>query len=232
MSHRIFSAILLAVVFSAAASSIQADVPRLISYQGKVTDNAGVPIAGPVNLTVRLSTAPVLGILLFTESHDSVPLSGGVFSISIGANTAGGVPDAALDSAEIWLSVSVNGAPELTPRVRLVSVPYAVKSKVAQSLVQPGSFTAVATTNASGHLQIPTGRIVFGSGNTPLIQRELLPQELGEAVIADRARLSTLPVQPPPAIEDIISGYVDQEGARSPRPLCYRPRSFHINLEG
>ena len=169
MSHRIFSAILLAVVFSVAASSIQADVPRLISYQGKVTDNAGVPIAGPVNLTVRLSTAPVLGILLFTESHDSVPLSGGVFSISIGANTAGGVPDAALDSAEIWLSVSVNGAPELTPRVRLVSVPYAVKSKVAQSLVQPGSFTAVATTNASGHLQIPTGRIVFGSGNTPLI---------------------------------------------------------------
>lgn len=169
MNSGIFRILLLAAAFSVAACSAGADVPRLINYQGKVTDNAGVPLAGPVNLTLRLGTAAVGGILLFSENHNNVPLSNGVFSVNIGANTVGGVPDAALNSAEIWLAVSVNGAAELTPRVRLVSVPYAVKSKVAEGLVQPGNFTAVATANASGNIDIPTGRVVFGTGNTPLI---------------------------------------------------------------
>lgn len=169
MIRRLLPAALLVVSFSIFAKCSGADVPRLISYQGKVTDNAGVPLAGPVNLSLRLGTAAVGGILLFAEDHNNVPLRGGIFAVNIGANTVGGVPDSALNSAEIWLGVAVNGGAEITPRVRLVSAPYAIKSKVAESLVQPGAFTAVATTNASGHLLIPTGRIAFGAGNTPLI---------------------------------------------------------------
>ncbi len=148
---------ILGVAFAAAAMTV-ADVPRLISFQGKLAGQG----AGPVNLDVTIYDAEVGGNVLFAESHYDVPLTNGVFSIEIGSQTAGGVPDSALGSSPLWLGLSVDGGAELAPRTRLVTVPFAVKAAAAERLVRPDTLDTVAQTQAG------TG-LAFESGTWPLI---------------------------------------------------------------
>ncbi len=153
-----------ALLIFGAVSMATADVPRLISFQGKIAGET----TGPVDLNVRLSDAPVLGILWFSEDHLNVPLNNGVFSIMIGSETAGGVPDLPLDVAEMYVSVSVDGAPELTPRTRIGMVPYAAKSNKAEVLVRPNTFTTAAAVDSSGNIDI-SEHLNFALQTDPLI---------------------------------------------------------------
>ena len=141
-----------------AVATAAADVPRLISYQGKLAGQT----TGPVDLTVTFYDDPVAGAVLFTETHAAVPLNNGVFSIQIGSQTVGGVPDAALDAAGVWLGVSVDGGAELTPRTQIVMVPYAAKARSSEQLVRPDGFTAVAQT-------LDNTGLSFDIGTWPLI---------------------------------------------------------------
>jgi len=147
----VIAIILLAAVLL--PGSAAADVPRLVSYQGKLAGED----AGPVNLDLTLYDSAVGGAALFSESHVGVPLNVGIFSILIGAQTLGGLPDSALNAAEVWLGVSVDGGAELTPRTRIAMVPYAAKAAAAERLVRPDSFAAVAATDTSGRLDFAIG---------------------------------------------------------------------------
>lgn len=155
-------ALLSAASFLFISGSVCAAVPQLISYQGRLTDNGGLPVAGPVNLTLRLYSVAAAGAAHFTETQNDVAVSAGVFTVLIGANTVGGLPEAALAHPEVWLGVSVNGGAEMVPRTRIVTAPYAFKGQVAEQLVLPNTFDATASVNASGSLS-------FVPGTTPLI---------------------------------------------------------------
>ncbi len=152
---------LLAVMLAAVATTALADVPRVISYQGRLTNNNGGPLAGPVQLVVRFYDAASGGTVLFSETHADVPLAKGVFSIQIGSQ-GGGVPDSALNSAETWLGISVDGGVELTPRTRMGMVPFAAKAAVAErtsaaeKLVTPGTFTPAVSVDTAGKVGIGT----------------------------------------------------------------------------
>jgi hypothetical protein len=126
-------------IMACLAVTTLADVPREITFQGKLTGNG----TDPVSLEVRLYDAATGGNLLWSELHPSVSRPEGLFTINIGSQTVGGVPDAALDAPEVWLGVSVNEGDELTPRTRLVMVPYAAKSASSEKLVAPGTLRDV-----------------------------------------------------------------------------------------
>src|SRR5262245_4510540 len=66
-----------------ATGSALADVPRLIAYQGRLTNPSGQPLGGPVNLVLRFYDASTAGNTLFTETQNNVPLTNGVFAINI-----------------------------------------------------------------------------------------------------------------------------------------------------
>ncbi|MFO0839872.1 MAG: hypothetical protein U1D55_15275 [Phycisphaerae bacterium] len=138
-----------ALALALAAPSI-ADVPRQFSYQGRLVGQGNAT----VSLTVNLYDAATAGTLLFSETHNSVTLNDGVFSIIIGGGTAGGVPTTAVGALPVWMGVSVNGAAELTPRTKLQSVPFAFKALGAEQLIIPGSFTPAATVQQDGHVLI------------------------------------------------------------------------------
>src|SRR5437762_1447523 len=112
---RLFCAAAVLVPFGMA----DADVPRVISYQGRLTNSTGQPLAGPTNLLIKLYDAPAGGNVLFTETQSGVALTNGVFAVAIGSQTSGGVPDSALAATQVWLGLSVNGAAELTPRTQI-----------------------------------------------------------------------------------------------------------------
>ncbi|MEO0127982.1 MAG: tail fiber domain-containing protein [candidate division WOR-3 bacterium] len=96
--------------------------PRLINYQGYLTDTLGIPITNPsLAMTFSIYDAQSAGNLKWTENQ-TVSVSKGIFNVILGINTP--IPDSVFNSTERWLELIIDGAP-LTPRTRLVSQPYA-----------------------------------------------------------------------------------------------------------
>lgn len=71
----------------------------------------------------------------------AVSVQSGVFTVNLGSVVA--IPDSALVN-DAWLEVNVNGS--TLPRVRLVSAPYALRSKLAEAVATPVTLSdSVAT---------------------------------------------------------------------------------------
>ncbi len=97
-------------------------IPRMLSYQGKLTDSLGVPVPdGNYQLTFRLYTQQTGGTPFWTEAQ-TVAVRNGLFSVLLGAvNPLPSVPDA----GALYLSLQVGITPELSPRLQIVSSAYA-----------------------------------------------------------------------------------------------------------
>ncbi len=117
------------------------EIPQLLSYQGRITDNLGIPVAdGTYTMRFRIYDQLVGGTLLWDSSNLSVPLSGGVFNVNLGG---AGQPtlDLAFDQ-DYYLLVAFDGENQ-TPRRPLASVGYAY---MASGLV-PGTEVSGAVTD-------------------------------------------------------------------------------------
>lgn len=100
-----------------------ADVPLMISFQGSLADENGDPVNGTVDLTLRIYDDPNSGSQLWSESQQNVEVADGLFNVILGTNTP--IGDDVFMNPDRWLGVEVDGGPELEPRTRLTSVPYA-----------------------------------------------------------------------------------------------------------
>lgn len=151
----IFRGLLTAYCLLLTVSTCFAAVPHLIRYQGTAVDTQGTPLEGPYTLTFRLYSAETGGTALWTETQPSVPLTKGQFSILLGQITS-------LQSVDwtqpLWLSVQVNGEPELAPRQRITSVPLAV---TAERLAGP---LATSSLSDDAHTLVPAGAIILWDG--------------------------------------------------------------------
>jgi hypothetical protein len=105
-----------------------AQVPQDMTYTGRLVDNLGDPLAGPVDLELRIFNAATGPTQLYSEEQLGVALDAtGGFSVQLGLGTTPSGPfDADLFSElDRWLEVVV-GAEVLTPRQIIGSVPWAL----------------------------------------------------------------------------------------------------------
>ena len=140
----------------AASSASAAEVPRLIKFSGTLLDAQDRPMAGPVGVTFALHAQQTGGAALWIETQNVTPDAHGNYTVLLGANSANGVPAELFASGEArWLEVQVERQAE-QPRILLVSVPYALKAKDADTLGgRPASAfltteTLAGTGNSSG----------------------------------------------------------------------------------
>jgi hypothetical protein len=100
-----------------------AEIPQVIGYQGRVTDNSGVPVSdGTYTMRFRIYTAATGGVLLWDSNNQSVALAGGIFDVMLGESPQ---PTISLTfDQDYWLSVQFDGEYQ-NPRKRLGSVGYA-----------------------------------------------------------------------------------------------------------
>jgi hypothetical protein len=158
--HRLLLA-LLGLSLSAPAFA-QSNVPAYISYQGKITDAAGVPIGNttPVNRKVIFRiwdhlSATTAGNRLYSEQQ-TVTVSGGEFSVLIGAGTPVAGETTNAFTADIfagptrYLGVTVDDGdenlandPESSPRQQMVSTAFALRAQIAET-VAAGSITSAS----------------------------------------------------------------------------------------
>jgi hypothetical protein len=160
--RRVFIAAVLSLL---AVGSAFAEIPLVMGYQGRVTDDSGNPVAdGSYIVMLRVYDAETGGTELWNSNNQWVQVSAGVFSILLGES-----PQPALNLAfdqDYWLLVTFDGEDQ-TPRRRLASVGYAY---MASGLV-PG--TEVSGSIAGGAMKVintePTGWScgVWGETSSP-----------------------------------------------------------------
>jgi hypothetical protein len=92
-----------------------AQTSRIISYQGTVAAS-GVPLSGVTEITVTLYGDPQGTQNIWTDSY-TTQITGGVFNLQLGSNKD--LPEGKLLDRQLWLGISVNGAPELRPLTQL-----------------------------------------------------------------------------------------------------------------
>jgi hypothetical protein len=109
-----------------------AQAVRLITYQGRLTDAAGVPANSNVPMSFRILDGN--GVALWSETYPSVPVANGFFTLQLGKLTpltSTMFEGAPLDSygPVRFLEVTINGE-TVSPNLRLTSAVWAITGEV------------------------------------------------------------------------------------------------------
>lgn len=163
----------LAIVM-ATAWNLWAQAPEMFRYQGRLVDGTNL-VNATLPMNFKLYDALSDGALLYEDSN-SVLVVDGLYSTMIGDDTVSGSLTNALTNATVYLELTVDGE-TLSPRERLVSVPYALN-------VNGGSHThdriiALSDTSDSSGVPLDFGEVYSGSSKT----ERLHIQNHGDGVI-------------------------------------------------
>ena len=121
--------LVLTVALVGASSVRAAGVPQYMNVQGVLYDNDGNPVNGQFyDITVSLYSASSGGTPIATHTEHGYPVNDGIFHLTM---TIAGNPFMAAVSGELWMGITVDTDPELTPRQRLTAVGFAFQAKHA-----------------------------------------------------------------------------------------------------
>ncbi len=123
----------LATVLTGAMATAQ--VPSLVGFQAHLTDVSGNAI-DQVGVTVQVSLyhEAVGGDPFWVDEYEAVDVTQGVFSLLLGSGN-NALPADQMTGGVKYLGISINGSPELSPKLQLVSVPYAIRANAADSAI-------------------------------------------------------------------------------------------------
>jgi len=175
MKHSLLFVLLAGITFS-----LQAQIPRVLSYQGVFSDTLGtLKPDGTYSFTFKLYDFPSGGAAVWSETKD-LEVKGGVFSTQLGNMT----PFASQSfDVPFWLGITVGSDPEIVPRVALSSVPYSLNAVRADTAayalstpVPPSSDSA----RIAGALSLPFEGTVSAVG-----QAMAITNSKGSAIYAE-----------------------------------------------
>jgi hypothetical protein len=128
----------LSVLFVLISILAFSQVPQKMSIQGLLTDEEGNAYPDDTYaLTFRLYTTPISGIIAWSETQN-VDVNNSLFNTLIGEIS----PLNIAFNQTYYLGISVNGGPELEPRIELASSPYSLMTQtVAPGGILPGSLS-------------------------------------------------------------------------------------------
>jgi len=113
----------LVIGFLTLSNIVSAEIPQVVTYQGKVTDNSGTSVPDDYyTMRFRLYDIDVGGAPAWDSGDTLIATSGGVFSVILGADTQ---PPISLPfDQDYWLEVVIDGDVQ-SPRTPFGSVGYA-----------------------------------------------------------------------------------------------------------
>ena len=122
--------LLLLTLIVIAVSTLGADIPGTMNYQGRLTDSNGAPVAD-ASYSVIFRIYDVSDSVRWAETQ-TVTTADGLFSVELGSNGSPMTPD--IFDGELRLGITVGAAPELSPRTSLTSVPYAFATSEVEAV--------------------------------------------------------------------------------------------------
>jgi len=118
----------LAAGSSPAESQAVGEVPGLISYQGYLSDDEGLPLEGLVDLDFSIYPSTSGDGAIWTENQNDVPLSEGYFNVMMGSVYSLTAAHFADPERYLQVSVDTGDGPVDLPRQQIGSVPYAFQA--------------------------------------------------------------------------------------------------------
>jgi len=135
--------------------------PRLINYQGMLTDKQGKPITTPVDVTFTFWDAETGGNQLgagFGDPDMVTPDADGIYSTLIGDDPSNLIPESVFSGDSVWLNVNIAGD-NLANRMRITSAGFAINAMNAGHATTADSATNAAnasTAETAGHSDTST----------------------------------------------------------------------------
>ena len=150
------------IMFAALSCAAFAEVPKLINYQGYITDDDGVPVNGTKTVIFRLYDVAAGGTPLWSETH-TVTAQNGVFNVLLGSMPGSELDGLAFDQ-QYYVEIVVDGT-QLNPRMALASAAYAIRSGASDDAGIP---SGVITMWSGAITEIPDGwALCDGTNSTP-----------------------------------------------------------------
>src|SRR5689334_812562 len=142
---------MLAAVLAATLGTTQAyaGVPPTITHQGRLFDQNGAPVAGTITVQFAFYEDAASNVAIWGESHD-VTFDDGYFSVELGSTLP--FDTKIFDGSVRYLGITVGADKEMTPRMAVGSVPYALLAGDIQGDIHPTSVSIGGNTviNANG----------------------------------------------------------------------------------
>jgi hypothetical protein len=190
MKNIVSLTVIFAVVFLALTSVATADVPTLMQYQGFLTDDSGEPLDTMVDMTFTIYDAPTGPGVIWTETQDTVTVSSGLFHVLLGSVNS--IVDTVFAETERWLGITVAPDPEIVPRTRLVTVPWAYRVATVDGAFGGGIFGDVhlhSTLTVGSLEEADPGRIEVTDGVNPVIIADGVNKQVGIGLVDPNGQL-------------------------------------------
>ena len=141
-------------------------INKQINFQGKVTNTNGTNVAnGTYTFDFKIYTVSSGGSAVWTETK-SLTVTDGIFQTALGSSTS--LPGSIdFNTDNIYLGITFNGDPEMSPRIQFTATPYSFNSDLLDGLdasafaqlnpgsAQSGSLNVTGTVQAATSLQAP-----------------------------------------------------------------------------
>lgn len=149
-------ALVVTLVVLLGGGSALADVPTVLNFTGTLHTGAG-PFEGGAKVTLSFYPSQQSQTPLWSEEQD-VFVQGGRFYVLLGLTPGNPLPASLFDGGEVYLGVRVDNQEEMKPRLRVTSVPYALRAGEAGLLggLPPGAFALAAHSHSFGDI---TGKV-------------------------------------------------------------------------
>lgn len=128
-----------ALIFICARALAAAEAPAPLSFEGRLLRSDGTGETGAVTLILRLYETATGGTDVWSEMHPLILAAGGYYAVELGGDRA--LPP--FDGRPYWLGVQVFGELEMSPRTRVASVAYALRSNSAANVEPEKTCTGV-----------------------------------------------------------------------------------------
>ncbi len=119
MNKKMFIVVFVGLILTIAVLS--ANVPNLIDYQGRLTDASENPLDGSYSIVFSIYDVDTGGTALWSETQ-TIDVNEGLFQVILGSNTS--LSEDLFDGSELWIGINVESDGEMSPRTKIVSVPY------------------------------------------------------------------------------------------------------------
>ncbi|MFH1892625.1 MAG: hypothetical protein ABIK83_08090 [Candidatus Zixiibacteriota bacterium] len=179
IKYRIPHVLMLAMLLVVAATSVDAQVPPVINYQGRLTDNQGDPVPdGTYDLTLTIYTAAVGGDEVWGCRDIPVSVADGLFSLLLGE--ACQLPhDMFAKDTSLWLGIVLNGGDEGVPRTRLASMPFAYHALRADTAEYVSSGSSGGWVDDGDVVRLATSDDKVGIGTSTASERLVVGNDIG-----------------------------------------------------